>query len=715
MSYIGNAANYDREYVPPMIGNGNMSFQVDYEGAMEYAPKDNSIKNNPSLRIWWAGRRYESRRKELIPFGRLERKLSRGERILTAEKFEQTLNVEKAEVCSVCEYSENAAVKTRVFVHHNHNLIAVTNELTEGESAELEFSYRLADIENAELAPKFFNYSFCSSEGGSIDINYEVGAGLFDYKGVIRLFSQGASCGQIKGNLFTLKTTLEKNKPETFYILFADSVDAPDYSERSESLKAQIKASGIDKVIKEHRDGWAKYYAEGYAKLGDESIDKMYQTAQYHLKCFTSDWSVPVGLNDALWNGKYFAFDEFYMFMGLLTSNHISLAKKIPMFRAAGLKSAISRGSSGRSEAVAKYPWQTLEDGSEGSSPGFWLDHIFHMACIACGEYYYYKFTNDKEFLENTAYPVIKRCALFFLNQTVYKTSGGKTIIGKCTDLERLGSQKENAYMTTCGAIKTLRICTETAKVLGVDEDLVKKCEIIGAELFNALPQSGGMYVPYPDCAEASIALLSGTYPFDVIEKGSEPQARGIEKYLASEQRVGNMYAVGSGVCSWYMTWKALVFARLGRIKDAYAAIKSVSRSTGRFHEMFEINHAESSTYYRPWFTTAAGMAVHAVNEMLVYEENGCVCLANALPKECDSFSMRLATTGGTLEAQVENGRLKKLCIVAGSGKNGEFVKVKVPKHICCSDILGDFAAISEENENGTVLNLRFSEEKGNA
>lgn len=152
----------------------------------------------------------------------------------------------------------------------------------------------------------------------------------------------------------------------------------------------------------------------------------------------------------------------------------------------------------------------------------------------------------------------------------IYKIENGKVIVGKCTDLERLGSSISNAYMTTCGVIKTLDILHETANILMIDSELAERCKKTAEDLKTGLPNDGKRYVPYPGCNVDSIGILSGIYPFDVIEKNNKLQKMGIESYINNENRFGNMYAVGSGVCSWYMTWKALVHARMGKVKRPF-------------------------------------------------------------------------------------------------------------------------------------------------
>jgi hypothetical protein len=78
---------------------------------------------------------------------------------------------------------------------------------------------------------------------------------------------------------------------------------------------------------------------------------------------------------------------------------------------------------------------------------------------------YQYRYSGDRTFLESKGYPVISRCADFYQAQAVYEVGGGRVIVGKCTDLERLGAGRENAFMTTCGVIATFTAAADAAAV----------------------------------------------------------------------------------------------------------------------------------------------------------------------------------------------------------------------------------------------------------
>jgi len=200
-------------------------------------------------------------------------------------------------------------------------------------------------------------------------------------------------------------------------------------------------------------------------------LQRVYHTAQYHLRANTTRWSFPVGIFDTHWSGRYFGWDEMFCYQALVSSNRAELSRRCPEFRCAGLPRAIQRASHYNQPGRygARYPWEALEDGSEAVGPGFWMDHVFHLSNIALSAWFQYLYTEDLTYLATTGYPVLLECARYFLANVVYEVPEGHFFIGKVTDLERLGPARLNPYMTSCGAIYTLESAARAAAMLAVD------------------------------------------------------------------------------------------------------------------------------------------------------------------------------------------------------------------------------------------------------
>jgi len=119
------------------------------------------------------------------------------------------------------------------------------------------------------------------------------------------------------------------------------------------------------------------------------------------------------------------------------------------------------------------------------------------------------------------------------------------------------------------------------------------------------------------------------------------------------------MYPEGTHISPWYACWKATAYARAKDADKAYDALRQAYLSVGVFDEMFEIN--EENVHFRPWFTTAAGIFLVAVNEMLLQSEGSVITLLPAFP-HCVDVCFKLAAKGGvTVEAEIKTGKLERV------------------------------------------------------
>ena len=206
---------------------------------------------------------------------------------------------------------------------------------------------------------------------------------------------------------------------------------------------AKAESAEFDGLFAEHSGMWQEFWQRFALDIPDKKMQDVFYGAVYNLVCTSTPWGVPVGVHPYSWEGRYFGFNLFVSLFCMLNSR--PEAARIPTFRYNTLRNAIARTTNWVYSAGARFPWQSDEEGFfECASPGVWQDHIFHMGNIALEAWEYFRYTRDVEFLKQTAYPVISKCAEFFMRQSVYTVEGGKVIIGKYCDLERLGTAREN-------------------------------------------------------------------------------------------------------------------------------------------------------------------------------------------------------------------------------------------------------------------------------
>lgn len=573
----------EKTYCPNAIGNGDLSLLVDYRGATQpcnYGP-------HARTGIWRAGIRNNRPGWDLVSFGWWEHCLEQAGDIVD---WSQTLMVTEAATATETVYANGATVSTVAYCLLDCNVVVLKVKLSGAESFKMHYHFAPERTTTVPL-------DACRTA-------YQIDT--FDNP-----------CGTIAFLCKNAEATVRRTRDDIWYDCPAgDYVFCLAFDAEAETVARTLDEAAL---WQRQQAAWQNYWNESTLpadKLPPQVL-RAARTSEYHLRVSSTKWSIPTGIYPAHWQGRYFAFDEFYCLGGLLAAGHYATAKKIPEFRFSHLEVARFRAyhyfkSSG---PAARFVWETLEaPGVEGSPGGFWLDHIFHEANIALGAWQCYQFARDLDFLRDTGYPLIKACAEFFRIFYVEERPGGRIIIGRCTDLERLGAARENPFMTTCGAIATFRAAAQAARALQCDENLAQQWETTAAQLQAHLPKNeeGTAYIPYPGCTEKSIALLSGLYPYPCLPADDACQRAGIDSFVATESQFGNMYPVGKSLCTWYAGWKALAFCRLGEKDIAKTVVEQMCADTGCFSEVFEI----CETGHHPWFTTGEGALLQAICEV---------------------------------------------------------------------------------------------------
>ena len=674
---------------------------------------------NMTPTVFWAGRRYGPPKDQLIPFGRFETDVFvGGKRLATPAKWSQTLDTKLALVSCRNEYDNGLVVETSAFTPLSRDLVVVKKRVSSRHaavrSARLTFTYRFMDKGNENQPPRRVTDVGVWNEA-TRNAEFRFFADAYrPCEGVVSVFSDKPVTALIDKQIVALTSELafEPDTPVelTFYLLFADSMDGKDYAERASKLQAFVLREGYDGLFAEHRKGWAAYWDESYVSLPDAKLAKAYNTAQYHLRANATQWSFPVGIFSTHWAGRFFGWDEMFCYQALISSNHRDIARRGPEFRHAGLKTALYRAAHyGKAGTYgARYPWETLEDGAEAAPPGFWMEHVFHMSNIALAAWFQCLYTDDMTYLEKIGYPVIKECARFFLANMIYEAPDGGMFVGKCTDLERLGPAKINPFMTSCGAIYTLEAGAKAASLLKADHVEAAAWQHAAEKLRESLPRENDRYVPYAGCKEESVASLGGLFPYPVFDETSRLQKNAVYNYVENGRAFGNMYQMGKSVCAWYLGWMAAALADLGDKTEPARMLDEAASGAGCFGEMFEIN--EASVSRTPWFSTASGNIVYALNQMLVQSRTDRIMIAQGVPAAWQNYSFRLACYGAlALDAVVKDGQLSSLIMLPDDGTREYERILVVPEKLIDTSTLNKVLVSDVKVENGNrILSIRF-------
>ncbi|MBR4653551.1 MAG: hypothetical protein IKO72_09335 [Kiritimatiellae bacterium] len=473
----------------------------------------------------------------------------------------------------------------------------------------------------------------------------------------------------------TLYATVERPEGNVdFFVVFNDSMDDAPCSGDA------VAAAGWDTLKARHEAEWAEFWKRSEVQIPDASVLRTYQTAFYNLKCWSTKWAVPIGILPTHWNGKYFGFG--FNGAAFAVAGHFDEAKRIGRFWAGILPQARHRaGGQKRKEGLsnpaagARFAWQPVEDGHETTGDGRWKDHFMHMGTIPADCWNAWLYTGDRKFLAST-YPVIRDCANYFRTWLVQRLDDGRTVIGPVCDLERLPCPARNAFLTTCSAIYALERAADAATVLGVDAASVPAWCDTAAALRRDLPKAGGRYLAFEGCDRTSVGTLSGLFPYNVLPRDDAVQKATVDHFDRNGIRVGNMYSVGTRICTWYAAWLADDYARLLDGEAAFRNLSLANVSAGFFNEIFEIN--EPSYRSCPWCQAPPATFVQTVHDMLLQCEGDVLRVAPAVPSAWRDFSFRLrAYDDVEVSARFADGRPVSLMLRAGASHSGRTKKVK--------------------------------------
>lgn len=696
-------AKYTRDYAYPIIGNGSLVLGVDPEGDQGQVPPMDRM-HVPE--VVWEGRRYSKtcNMAALISMGHWKTRVSvDGVDVGRPVSWRQTLDRAKGVVTSECAYS-NATVVTEAFVPDGINLIAIRKRVrtaAPAKSVRLVFSYVFA-VGDKSVPPPRVTLAPIAVGDGYAALPYVAYAHRV-YRGETRVYAPGAVfAGGTDGNALVFERELAPDAPADFIVAFADNYDEdvagnihrratevlslgrkPTYGEMQSITAEQLKDEfplairdgriaandaaarrGYDAIYAENAAAWAKKGDGFYVKTGDERMDDFYLTSLYNLRVFATKWSIPVGIfgRGKEWSGRYFGWDESFTAMGAMAVGERAIGRLPTEFRYKLLVPAVMRNSYYRAPTLndrgARYVWETMEDGTEGTTDGLWIDHVFHASTIAECAWRNYLWSGDPVFLKEKAYPVMRECALYLLTHCVYEHDGRMTF-GKCTDIERLGPAVENPFLTSCGAIRTFETAAKAEELVGAADGNAERFRRAAAGLRATLPHRDGRYVPYDGCEENSIVTVCGYFPFPVIATDDPKGLKAVRYFADNIETAGNMVPSGKGVCSWYASWTGNALSQIGDGAAAWAMLYRAVAETGRFREPWEILELRS----HPWFVSAGGNFLSTLASLLVgqTEDSRTVRLGWGVPDALKDYSFRLPLyDNGWVELEVRDGKVAR-------------------------------------------------------
>ena len=444
---------------------------------------------------------------------------------------------------------------------------------------------------------------------------------------------------------------------------------------------------GYENSLKEHLVWWSEYWTQSSVEIPDSVLERQYYLEMYKFGSAARSDTPPISLQ-AVWtadHGKlppwkgdfHHDLNTQLSYWPAYTGNYLLLEEGflnwLWKYRPAFKKYTASYfGTEGMN-----VPGVTTLEGepmggwiqySMGQTVASWLSHHFYL---------HWKYSMDRDFLEQRAYPWIKDVAVF-LDQVSVKSDDGKRKLMISSSPEIFDNSRNAWFAETTNfdlaLIRwTYEKAAEMASELNLKDEALKWNQILSEwpEL-NIDNETGFTFAPGVPYVESHrhFSHLMAFHPLGLVDySNGEADKKNIQNTLRNLEKVGPDYW-----CGYSYSWEGNLYARAFEGEKAAEALRTFANCfclKNSFHANGDQCKAGNSKFtYRP-FTLEGNFAfASAIQEMLIQSHTGVVRVFPAIPAAWKDVSFsNLRTYGAFLvSAEMKNGKVDKVEIHAEKG-----------------------------------------------
>lgn len=454
----------------------------------------------------------------------------------------------------------------------------------------------------------------------------------------------------------------------------------------SESVNTQI-SSGLKEAIDSHESWWADFWNKSSIHIPDPLLEKQYYLEMYKFGAAARADAPPIALQSVWtadhgklppWKGDFHHdLNTQLSYWPAYAGNQLDLEegfinwlwKYRPTFRkftkdyfdVEGMN--VPGVTTLEGEAMGGWIQYSL-----GQTVASWLGHHFYL---------HWKFSMDRKFLENKAYPWLKEVAIFLDKVSIKQEDGRRKLLMSSSPEIYNNSAKAWFAETTNYDLALIRWtyekAAELANELGLKEE-AKEWEKILSEWPELYVDSDEGFIfapgfPYNE-SHRHFSHLMGYHPLGLVD-----YANGQKDQLIIDNTLRNLEKQSSDYWTGYsFSWQGNLYARAFDGDNAARVLKIFAECfclKNSFHVNGDQCKAGHSTMlYRP-FTLEGNFAfASAIQEMVIQSHTGVIRLFPSLPENWKNASFdKLRTYGAFLvSAELKDGEVSNIKIESEQG-----------------------------------------------
>ena len=601
----------------------------------------------------------------------------------------------------------------RTFVARNRNLIVTEYQPSDGADFDIELARHTDTTGVINTAPEF------GAEGRDIRVRYQFPPDPDTYPNGFEYVMLGRVIGGevVKTQVFprsqpqggaaedAVRLRLKSSAPVTLLTAVFTTRDAENPLEAARAAVDAAEKAGLPELRREHAEAWHEYWKHSFVQLDDrEFLNQQWFLNLYHLGSVTKPGSVGPGMfgpwapeDFPSWgNDRHWDYNVQAALWGAYSSNHLELTKAYndEIFDLLPSAQMMVRDYyddiGGAKFPLVSWPRKYTAPVSSRKSEftSTWVNGF-----VAQPLWWYYQYSQDKAFLSEKGYPVIKACAEFY-EKFVQLAADGKYDMPPTAvwDLAYLVPDAKNSTIDLAFAKMLLRTAVAASEVLGVDAERRENWEHVAANLrdYGTTVIDGKKFEPVNHRIGNSQAFYSSSdFPsgevlvayenFPVIEYNLSPWTMPIfpsgEFGLHSSPKDQELAVRTLQVTPYYL-WDDLVMLSMAWVRMGYDQLDVFEKHTRAIlHQNGLQTYPMSSGHMHFIFMHFLGWPV-VINESLVQSYTGQIRVAPVKLKNTARFA-RLRTAGAFLvSGEIQSGgKVSYLAITSEAGVPCQLVR----------------------------------------